>query len=41
VETEHVVVIVVAPGIRKEGDKADIYALAKKLARPGLLDTDV
>lgn len=41
VETERVVVIVVALGIRKEGDKADIYALAKKLVRLGLLDTDV
>ena len=30
-------VFVVSLGIRKEGDKADIYALAKKLLRAGLL----
>ncbi len=29
--------LVVAPGIRKDGDKKDIYALAKKLVRLGLL----
>ncbi len=39
-EAERVVVAVVALGIRKEGDKAGIYALAKKLARLGLLDTE-
>ncbi len=39
-EAERVVVAVVALGMRKEGDKADIYALAKKLARLGLLDTE-
>jgi mRNA interferase RelE/StbE len=39
-EAEQVVVVVVAVGIRKEGDKADIYELAKKLARLGLLDTE-
>jgi mRNA interferase RelE/StbE len=31
-------VIIVAIGIRKEGDKADIYNLAKKLVRLGLAD---
>ncbi len=39
-EAEQVVVVVVAVGIRKEGDKADIYELAKKLAGLGLLDTE-
>ena len=37
-EAERVVVIVVALGIRKEGDKKDVYELAKKLARLGQLD---
>jgi mRNA interferase RelE/StbE len=39
-EAEQVIVVVVALGIRKEGDKKDVYALAKKLARLGLLDLD-
>lgn len=30
------VVIIVALGMRKEGDKADIYTLVKKLVRAGL-----
>jgi mRNA interferase RelE/StbE len=30
-------VMVVAVGIRKEGDRQDIYALAQKLLRSGLL----
>lgn len=33
VEKSRVIVFVVAIGIRKEGDKKDIYALAKKLIR--------
>lgn len=37
-EEERVLVVVVMLGIRKEGDKKDVYALAKKLARLGLLD---
>jgi len=37
-EAEQVVVLVVTVGMRKEGDKADVYALAKKLERLGLLD---
>jgi mRNA interferase RelE/StbE len=37
-EAERVVVIVVALGIRKEGDKKDVYELTKKLAQLGLLD---
>ena len=31
-----VTVLVVATGLRKEGDKKDIYALAQKLIRSGL-----
>jgi len=38
VEEQRVVVLVVALGLRKEGDKADIYALTKKLLRLGLLE---
>ena len=37
-EEEQVIVAVVALGIRKAGDKKDVYELAKKLARLGLLD---
>lgn len=33
----HIVVCFVAAGIRREGDKTDIYALALRLARLGLL----
>ena len=33
-----VIVYVVTLGIRKDGDRKDVYALAKKLARLGLLD---
>ncbi len=35
---EEIVVIVVAVGIRKEGDKGDIYELMKKYIKTGLLD---
>lgn len=38
VQQEEVVVTVVAAGIRKEGDRGDIYALAKKLIRLRLLE---
>src|SRR5215472_17425130 len=37
-EEEQVIVAVVALGIRKAGDKKDVYELAKKLAKLGLLD---
>ena len=37
VTAETVIVSIVALGIRKEGDKADVYALARKLIRLGLL----
>ena len=36
VNTQQRAVNILALGIRKEGDKADIYALAKKLVRAGL-----
>lgn len=36
VERDKVIVLVVALGIRKEGDRKDIYALAQKLIRLGL-----
>jgi mRNA interferase RelE/StbE len=39
-EEEQVIVVVVALGMRKQGDKKDVYELAKKLARLGLLDLD-
>ena len=37
IEDKKVVVSIVALGIRKEGDKTDIYELARKLVRLGLL----
>lgn len=37
VEKTKVVVLVVAAGLRKDGDRGDIYALAQKLVRLGLL----
>lgn len=36
VDRGRVVVFVVAVGLRREGDRADIYALAQKLIRLGL-----
>ena len=38
IQQTEVTVIVVALGIRKDGSKQDIYALAKQLLRSGLLD---
>ena len=38
VEAEVVTVVVVTLGIRKDKDKKDVYELAKRLARLGLLD---
>ena len=38
IDGEQVIAFVVALGIRKEGDKRDIYALAKRLKRAGLLE---
>lgn len=40
VKAEHVIVTVVALGMRKDGDKKDIYQLAKKLMRLGLLNEE-
>lgn len=37
VDKDKVLVLVVAIGIRREGNKRDIYALAKKLIRLGLV----
>ena len=37
VEASTVIVTIVTLGIRKDGDKTDVYALAKKLLRLGLL----
>jgi mRNA interferase RelE/StbE len=38
IEQTQVTVMIVALGIRKDGSKQDVYALAKKLLRLGLLD---
>ena len=35
-----IIVIVVAIGLRRDGDKADVYQLAKKLLKLGLLSPD-
>lgn len=40
VDDEEVTVLVVTLGIRKDGDKKDVYQLAKKLIRLGLLDLE-
>jgi mRNA interferase RelE/StbE len=40
VKAERVIVTVVVLGMRKEGDKKDIYQLAKKLMRLGLLNEE-
>lgn len=37
-ETGQVIVYVVAVGLRREGRKSDVYELAKKLLRLGLLE---
>jgi mRNA interferase RelE/StbE len=37
VERDRRAILVVAVGLRKEGDRADIYRLAQKLVRQGLL----
>jgi mRNA interferase RelE/StbE len=38
IDNEKVIVLVVAAGIRREGDRKDIYELAKKLIRARLLE---
>ena len=40
IDKKTVIVYVLAAGIRKEGDKKDIYQIAKKLLSAGLLDLD-
>jgi|SRR6266567_3106209 len=40
VDGETVTVLVVVLGIRKEGDKKDVYELVKRLMRLGLLDLE-
>ena len=37
VERGRVIVIVLAVGLRRDGDRGDVYALAKKLVKLGLL----
>jgi mRNA interferase RelE/StbE len=37
-DEDTVIVYVVALGIRKEGDKNDVYEIARRMARQGLLD---
>ena len=38
VEKEQVIVFVVAVGMRKEGDRSDIYQITARLIRSGLID---
>jgi len=40
IDGENVVVVVVALGIRKEGDKKDVYKLAQRLFKLGLLEDE-
>ena len=40
IEEERVLVVVVTAGIRRTGDKKDVYEVVKKLARPGLFDLE-
>ncbi len=40
VDKKTVIIYVLAAGIRKEGDKKDIYQIAKKLLNAGLLDLE-
>ncbi len=40
IDKQTVIVFVLAAGIRKEGDKKDIYRIAKKLLHAGLLDLE-
>jgi mRNA interferase RelE/StbE len=40
IEETQVVVIVVAVGIRKAGDKKDIYELMKKFVKTGIVEND-
>ena len=40
IDKQTVIVYVLAAGIRKEGDKKDIYEIAKKLLNAGLMNLD-
>ncbi|MDY6952775.1 MAG: type II toxin-antitoxin system RelE/ParE family toxin [Thermodesulfobacteriota bacterium] len=40
IDKQTVIIYVLAAGIRKKGDKKDIYKIAKKLLNAGLLDLD-
>ena len=40
IDSKTVIVYILAAGIRKEGDKKDIYKITKKLLKVGLLDID-
>jgi mRNA interferase RelE/StbE len=40
IDKQTVIVYVLAAGIRKEGDRKDIYRIAKKLLHAGLLDLE-
>ena len=40
IERQTVIVYILAGGIRKQGDKKDIYEIARKLLDAGLLDTE-
>jgi mRNA interferase RelE/StbE len=40
IDKQTVIIYVLAAGIRKEGDKKDIYEIAKKLLNAGLMNLD-
>ena len=40
IDQGRVIVIVVAAGIRREGDRRDIYSVARRLFQQGLLDVE-
>ena len=40
IDKQTVIIYVLAAGVRKEGDKKDIYEIAKKLLNAGLLDLE-
>ena len=40
IDKQRVIIYVLAAGIRREGDKKDIYKIARKLLDAGLLDLD-
>ena len=40
IQQDLVIVVIVAVGIRQEGSKRDVYALARRLVRLGLLKAD-